>query len=238
MPPPYRFSPPVSPEPPITPWPFATPPRRVILVGGAFDPPHTAHTSLPAAARDLHFPDAAILFVPAAISPFKAGLTATPGAARLDMLRLAIDGLPNAAAWSDEIDRAAPDAPSFTVDTLRRAAVIAPGTEFLLLIGADQAAAFHRWREARAILTLARPVVVLRDPFPTADSLVGAMRSAGFWSDAELDLWRSWTVSTPVVDVSSTRIREIVRDRGVDAVPGGWLAPAVRQHIRAHRLYQ
>ncbi|MFZ4576591.1 MAG: nicotinate (nicotinamide) nucleotide adenylyltransferase [Phycisphaerales bacterium] len=209
----------------------------MLIVGGTFDPPHSAHIGLPVQLRDRWFQEAAILFVPAAASPFKSARDAASPADRVRMTRLAISHIPGTAVWTDEIDRDRGE-PSYTVDTLRRAAEIAPLSRLRLVIGADQAAAFHRWRECREILRLAEPVVMLRPPLDSTEVLRAALEASGDWSGQEVEQWLSRTVATPLVDVSSTRIRVLVHDGGVDAVPEDWLHPAVREYIRDHGLYR
>src|SRR5690606_22048246 len=103
---------------------------------------------------------------------------------RLAMLRLALSeaGASEGAAdriaiWTDEIDRerwaaeaGAEARPSYMVDTLRRAArAVGRGgaageaaPSLTLLIGADQALAFHCWAECREVLRLAEVVVMPR----------------------------------------------------------------------------
>lgn len=226
--------------PPPTPWPLPADARVVLIVGGSFDPPHVAHLSLPVELRDRFVAGAAVLFVPAAASPFKPGLTQTPAVDRARMLTLAVDrltrsGTPGLAVWTDEIDRGQP---SFTVDTLRRARLVAPDASLRLVIGADQAAAFHRWREWSEILRLAEPIVLLRPPMGGLDELAAALRASGAWSESEIEAWRARSVGARLVDVSSTEIRDTIRARDVDAVPAEWLDDDVRAFIRERGLYR
>lgn len=95
-------------------------PRRVLIFGGTFDPPHRAHATLPAKAAERLGCDL-ILFVPAAISPLKARQPVASPEHRLAMLLLAIADVPNARISTIELDRAATQGggPSYTIDTLR-----------------------------------------------------------------------------------------------------------------------
>src|SRR5688572_14756545 len=69
----------------------------------------------------------------------------TQGAHRLEMARLAFDGVPGAVVDGRELRRAGP---TYTVDTLRELTAEFPGAQLLLVIGADQAEALHSWRES------------------------------------------------------------------------------------------
>lgn len=207
-------------QPPITPLELPTGTARVILIGGTFDPPHRAHARMAGAARQRLDPDAtgsvAVVLVPAARSPFKPAPRADDPS-RVEMVRALAADLPGASVWTDEIDRASPGRPSYWVETLERAhaAILhawragqrtsLPALWFL--IGADQAIALHRWRSARRVLELARPLIVLRPPIDTPQALTSAIRAAGFWGEGEIaDLARR-IIPAPLLDFSATEAR-------------------------------
>ncbi len=180
-----------------------------------------------------------IVLVPAARSPFK---RRGPGAAdrdRLAMLRGAFRPLNRVAVWADEIERAEPGAPSYWIDTLERlggalAEGAAPVVRFL--IGADQAAEFHRWKRCRDVIRLAEPVVVLRPPFRSARGLRRAMERAQFWFGSELDQWEGRVLRAPVSGLSATGVREALKHRPARSVPG---VPArVAEYIERRGLYR
>ncbi len=170
--------------------------RRVLLVGGTFDPPHLAHRIMAEAARlwlDARDPTrgtTAVVLVPAARSPFKPAPIADD-AARIELLRAMASEMEGTLVWTDEIDRAMPGQASFWVHTLERAhaalvaGFVAAGgggalPELAFLIGADQAAVLHRWREPRRVLELARVVIVLRPPVSSGEALRRGLSEAGF----------------------------------------------------------
>jgi nicotinate-nucleotide adenylyltransferase len=256
-----------SPATPTTPLPLpaqagAIDPRvrSVLVFGGTFDPPHLAHVELAAAARrsvearlklaDRSDPSVGtegldgvwLLYVPAARSPHKTRGPAASDEHRVGMLRVALAGVPRSAVWTDELDRA-PGA-SYTVDTLRRArrwldAHAGASVGLWLLIGADQAAAFHRWREPRAILDLAEPVVLLRGEEQSPELLLDTLRQSGFWSEPELARWERGIVRGPTMDVSATAVRAALRrKRRQNAKLLGMLSPAVLEYIDQRGLYR
>jgi nicotinate-nucleotide adenylyltransferase len=209
----------------------------LVLFGGTFDPPHRAHTELGSRARDLAAPGTWLLFVPAARSPFKEA-PPTPDEHRVAMLRLAIASLDRAAIWTDELDRAASGEPSYFVDTARRARQSRTDARLLFIIGSDQAAEFHRWREPREILSLASPIVVPRAPLTSAEDLAAALRATGAWTQDEIARWRAALVTTPVLTTGATEARSILRKRGPeDPLLESMLDPEVRDYIREHSLY-
>lgn len=225
-------------EPPVTPLPIPAGARSALLVGGSFDPPTLAHARIAQLARERALsPDAWLLFVPAARSPFKPDPPA-PDHHRVAMLRALVADLDRAAVWTDELDRAAVGAPSYWIDTLRRANRDRPDLDLAFLIGADQAAEFHRWRDARAILALARPLVAPRAPFASPDAILAHLTHTGAWNTAELDAWRAAVLELPLLPASATRAREaLAADPPDEQTLAELLHPAVLAYIRAHHLY-
>jgi nicotinate-nucleotide adenylyltransferase len=121
------------------------------------------------------------------------------------------------AVWEGELNR--PE-PSYTVDTLE--ALTGPGRRLTLLMGADQWARFHLWREPRRILEIARVGVLVRGGYEGPEKPEGA----GPWPCVRVPVRR--------IEVSSTEIRSRVRT-GRSArflVPEG-----VRRIIEHHSLY-
>lgn len=246
---------PVGPTPaPVTPLPTRARSASVIyLFGGSFDPPHLYHlrvadTLAAHAATTGSAPDQCrCLYVPAARSPLKQSGPNASDAARVRMLRAALRDTPHAALWTDEIDRATwqrrhgDERPSYTIDTVKRLRSLLPkSTRLHLVIGADQAAAFHRWRSARALLRLAPPLVLPREGIRTqADLRREVAASAGpFWSANELDAWARRLLDAPVIRESSTRLRRALggtpaqRARGLRSLP-----PAVARIVEDQNLY-
>jgi len=163
------------------------------LFGGTFDPPHRGHVTVAgdvADALDLE----RVLWMPAARSPFKQVDDQTSAELRWEMVRAAATLNPRFQARDDELRRGGT---SYTVETLRRLRdELGPDPTIYLILGADQLADFHRWREPEAILELARLAVMDREgraASAVAPDLPG-MEDAVY-------------VPVTRVDVSSTRIR-------------------------------
>ena len=148
-----------------------------------------------------------------------------------------------AAVWTDEIDRARwarenglGEVPSFSVDTVRRLRAIRPsGVNLRLIIGVDQALAFHTWREWRELYHNANPIVLPRDDVATKDEFAKAMMATGAWHEDAMPLWKhDFFEMVPLAEVSSTHIRDALK-RGE---PTPDLDPSVRAYIDAHGLYR
>jgi len=216
-------------DPPVTHLPVPPEASGVVVFGGTFDPPTLAHVQMACATRDAMAPEAWLLFVPAARSPHKQAGPSAGDADRLTMLHAAIASCPRTSIWTDELDRARGGAaPSYMIDSLRRLLSARPDLRLRLLIGADQAESFARWRSAREIIELAEPLVMLRAPSETADALLDAMREASDWSDAELKRWAGRIASIPARGASATEAREILA-----ALAGGRREPAQAKRLDA-----
>lgn len=181
------------------------------IFGGSFDPVHHGHLIVARAARE-QLGLTQVRFVPTGRQPLKRGHAAA-AVDRLAMVEAAIAGEPGFAVEPLEVLR---DGPSYTVETLQVLAAQHPGVPLVLLLGADAAADFARWRDPQGIRALARVVVLTRD---------GA-RGAG---PADLEV-----VRVPAVEISATAIR--ARVRAGQSIR--WLVPdSVAALIAARGLY-
>jgi nicotinate-nucleotide adenylyltransferase len=208
-----------------------------VVFGGTFDPPHRWHIRAAAAARRAAFPDGWIVFVPAARSPLKRSGPTASDRDRVAMIRLAAARLPRSVIWTDEIDRAG-RGPSYTVDSLERLRrALGPEVPMRLVIGADQAAQFHRWRRFRRVMDLAEPIVVLRPPFRTRRALRLALEAAGEWKESEIRQWSDRVAPLTARDVSSSEIRRAL-SAGRKTRTGVAVPPAVLRYIRRRGMYR
>jgi len=199
----------------------------LLLFGGTFDPPHVGHVLLPRLAMESTGAEA-VIYLPAWLQPFKAGTPPTPGRHRLAMLRLALRRHGWAEIWTDELTRGEvrPGEPTYMIDTVRRLReALGPGPTLRLLLGEDQLAGLDRWREIKALLSLADPVVVGR-PGDAADEPPPSLDD-GRWGERRL--------ATPRLEVSSTALRA----RRAAGLPlAGQVDPAVEDYIRRWSLYR
>ena len=203
-------------------------PRRVLIFGGTFDPPHLAHTALPPlVARRLGC--GRILYIPAAANPLKTSSPPTAAEHRLAMLRLALARVPDAEISTVELDR---PGPSYTVDTLQELRRRLGDVEMSLLIGSDQALAFQKWKDWTRIIELATPAVMVRPPL---DDDAFGRQLAETYPPREVARWLSWSTAVPQMDICATDLRERLESGGEVR---GLLDPAVLAYIREHGLYR
>lgn len=115
---------------------------------GTFDPPHHGHLGL--AAWVLARTEAAeVRFIVSGRNPFKEAGAVSPFETRLAWTLAAVRGRPGFAVSDVERDR---PSPTYTVDTMAILRRAEPDVRFALLLGADQAKDFQKWKDWEALL--------------------------------------------------------------------------------------
>ena len=139
--------------------------ERVGLFGGTFDPVHFGHLRPALELADAY--DLETLYLLPAHRPAHRGPTGASSAERIEMLRLAVAGVPRLAV---DVREARRESPSYTVDTLAELRAERPRATLLFFMGRDAFARFPDWHRPDDILDLANLVVVERpgEPLPAA----------------------------------------------------------------------
>lgn len=190
--------------------------RRVGVLGGTFDPPHLGHLIVADQVLTALSLDEVIL-VPANQPWQKLGQREiTPADRRLAMTRAAVGGAEGLSVSDIEIDLGGP---SYTSVTLTALGERHPGTEWLVIVGADAAAGLDTWHDTERLRGQATIVVVNR---PGADF----QPPTG---------WRWELVEIPSVAISGTGLRRRVAQGGSIR----FLTPdPVIEHIEEWGLYR
>lgn len=198
---------------------------RVGVLGGTFDPVHIGHLII-AEAVQVQLRLEKVLFVPAGQPWLKLQHPITPVGYRVEMLRLAI--LPNLYfELSDvEVERSGP---SYTIDTmveLRNR--LGAQADLFFILGCDALAQFAEWKEPSKLIQLCKLAVV-----PRANLAFSALEDLERHIPGITD--RVSYVATPIIDISSSQIRERVA-RGLSI---RYLVPdKVEEYIAQRRLYR
>jgi nicotinate-nucleotide adenylyltransferase len=201
--------------------------QRVALFGGTFDPIHQGHTAV--VARVCVQLDAdTLVFIPAKRSPLKTSLPEASDADRVAMIRLA---LADHLTWEVSDCEVHRPAPSYTLDTiLHFRALYGDQAVLYWLIGADAIRELPNWYRIAEVLEQCTIVSMVRAGWPRPDF----SSFSAIWAGAQIRSLQEHVVETPLVDVSSTAIRQrLVAGQDVAEM----LHPAVLAYIREHRLY-
>lgn len=199
---------------------------RLGILGGTFDPIHCGHVVLAVAAREQLTLDR-VLFVVAADPPHKDHRNDMAAAQdRWRMVELALAGTDGLEASRIELDR---PGKSYTVDTLRQLHRQEPGAEIFLIIGRDNVSDMATWQDPEGILALCTVAAGSR---LTPDKSAG---QAGAPGSTLPDLAsRVVLLDTPVIELSSTLIRQRLRARRTIHC---MVPDAVERHIAGTGLY-
>jgi nicotinate-nucleotide adenylyltransferase len=183
--------------------------RKIGIYGGSFDPIHHAHLILARAARE-QLGLEKVIFVPAAVSPFKDKPVAS-AETRWLMLRAAVQGEPAFAVDDCELRRAPP---SYAIDTVQDIQSREPEAEIYFLIGNDNVPTLGKWHRFRELDGLVHFVVLDR---------------------AGIEVKHRYKTVQRKVDISATEIR----NRVASGQSIRYLVPtAVEEIIRQGSLYR
>ena len=190
--------------------------KRVGLFGGSFDPVHNAHVALARLALD-QLDLAELRWIPVG-QPWQKTRRLAPAADREAMVRLAIAGEPRFVLDRTELRR---HGPTFTLETVRELAAAEPGCQWFLILGQDQYASLHTWRDWRELLGLVTLAIANRP-------------GAALAVNPQIARAEHQVVQLPMMNVSSTEVRRRVAagESIADLVPD-----AVARYIETHRLY-
>ena len=191
--------------------------KRVGLFGGSFDPVHEAHVALARRALDQLRLDE-VRWIPIG-QPWHKSRTLTDAADREAMVRLAVAGEPRFVIDRIELRRRGV---SYTLDTVRELVAAEPGTEWVLILGQDQYASLHTWRDWRELLARVTLAIANR---PDAEPAV----------NPQIARVPHQMVSLPMMDISSTEVRR----RVAAGEPIAGLVPdLVAGYIERRQLYR
>jgi nicotinate-nucleotide adenylyltransferase len=184
--------------------------RRTGLLGGSFNPAHRGHRFVTLAAmRALGLDETWWMVSPG--NPLKAGASdMAPLAARLASARAMARNAPiRASAIEAKLGT------RYTVDTLRMLRRRYPNRRFVWIMGADNLAQFHRWRDWRGIARQMPIAVVARPPYNRGALAAPAMGWLRRYQRpaASARCWTTWSLPALVLlrfrpdPTSATQVR-------------------------------
>lgn len=199
----------------------------VALFGGSFNPIHHGHLIAARSVAETLGIGRAIL-IPSASPPHKTGGDLAGAEARLDMVRLAVEGEPGFDVSDVEIRRSGPSYTIHTVEHFRQHTD--PDTQLCWIIGADTLPELHTWYRIEEIVEACRIVTAVRPGFDEPD----LASLAGVLPEHQIKALHEGILQTPRIDISATQIRR--RLRAGQSIR--YLVPeSVEQYIREHGIY-
>lgn len=187
---------------------------KAAIFGGTFDPIHLGHLITAQSVLEQRNLDK-IIFMPCYVSPHKTNKTASSPLHRINMVKLAIEGYDKFSFSDYEIEK---KEISYTIDTIK--CMMTQFENLELIIGYDSLINFESWKNPDEIVSLVKLIVMKRS--------TGNIVSNRFFGNAVF-------VDTPVIDISSTSIREKRKNN----IPIDFLVPEkVLKYIMENNLYK
>lgn len=187
---------------------------RTGIFGGSFNPIHIGHLALANYLCENGYVDE-LWFLVSPQNPFKQNQTLLADSLRLKLVQAAIKDYPRFRASDFEF---ALPRPSYTVTTLRKLSETYQDRDFRLIVGADNWVSFDRWKSPEEIISEYHVLVYPRYGYDIPEQLP----------------WNVEVVDSPVMEVSSTFIRESMA-QGKDV--RYFLHSSVYDIIKRERLY-
>lgn len=191
--------------------------KQVGIFSGSFNPIHIGHLILANYMLEFTYLDE-VWFLVTPHNPLKEAESLLGDNIRLEMTRLAVKDFDRLLVSDIEFDM---PKPSYTIETLTKLKAVNPGLEFTLLIGSDNWTKFPQWKDNER---LTKEFKILIYPRLGEDVRINNT----YAENVRL-------VDAPVVEISSTFIRESIR-AGKDV--RAFLPNRVYDYILSNKLYK
>lgn len=170
--------------------------KRIGLLFGSFNPIHIGHLII--AETVLGLPDLhEVWLVVSPHNPFKEKKTLLNQYDRLHLARLSVEN--NAKLRVSDIEFKLSQ-PSYTIDTLAHLHEKYPNYDFMLIMGEDNLAHFHKWKNYEQILKYYQLIVYPRP---------NCLNTPPEYKQHERITW----LQVPLIDISATHIRSLVQKK-------------------------
>lgn len=188
---------------------------KIGIFSGSFNPIHLGHTRLAAFIRQQAGLDEVWLMV-SPNNPLKVASELMDEKLRYHLAQLATAELEGIRPSDFEFHL---PKPSYTIHTLEQLTAAYPQHQFSLIIGSDNMAIFHKWKDWQRILAL-YPIIV----YPREGDDLAALK--------QLYPMMHVIEGAPLLNISATEIRAHLQD---DTLLREWLHPDVATYLRMHK---
>lgn len=197
---------------------------KIGLFGGTFNPIHQGHLIHAENVRTRKKLDK-IVFIPSKNPPHKMNMEVLSFYIRKTMVEIAIKTNPYFSLSEIESNRSGA---SYTVETLAELKSMQANDEFYLILGADSILSIENWQGYKTILSNTKLLVVDRyeDKIQEVDKIIKKYKRL-YGDNIE-------KVQAPLIDISSTDIRQRIRD---SLSIKYFLPEALEKYIIENKLY-
>ena len=191
--------------------------KKIGLYLGTFNPIHHGHITLANYfANNTDLDEVWVVLTPQ--NPFKKNYNLIEDNHRLEMANNTFNHLKNIKVSDIEFKL---DKPNYTIDTINRLSEDFPNKQFTLLIGEDNLANFHYWKDYSKILEIVEVLVYPRTTTINVDNEL-------------INNKKIKILDAPKIEISSDQIRKKMKE-GVDIK--SYLPKVVYEYIIEKRLY-
>lgn len=167
--------------------------RRIGIMGGTFNPPHTGHAIIASHIIEQENLDLLLMMVTPQ-NPFKQNVAMASDMHRLLMTQMLTARIDKAETSAFEMSL---PKPNYTINTLKALQEKFPDDELILIIGADNWEAWDRWKDPEEIIKNFRVIVYPR---------MGARIEIAPEYNQRVKI-----VDAPIIELSSTAIRQKIK---------------------------
>lgn len=196
--------------------------KKTAIFGGTFNPPHIGHRFMLEGVSKLDEIEK-ILVMPAKTPPHKSGEIVS-AEHRVNMCRLAFDGVPKAEISLEELSLEGKNYTVNTLERLKQKGIKNP----VWVIGGDSLVDFHKWYEFEKILSMAELYVYMRQGISKEDLLTAKENLEKLGAKITV-----LDILPP--EISSTEIRQGLKNGSLNKE---FLTPSVLEYINQRSLYK
>lgn len=216
-------------------------PIRLGLFGGTYNPIHQGHVQAAQIVLD-RFKLDQVWFIPSHIPPHKSSEDVASPEHRMNMVRLAVTGLPGLIPSSIEIED---EGTSYSIRTLGKIKKHFPAAELFFILGVDAFLEIDTWRAYEQVMeqcffiVISRPGYELQNAKEVLESTYSD-RMCEVSVDDDLSqakgcAFQIYLMTIQALDISSSQIRGQLKRSGSIS---GLVPLPVEEYIKEHNLYQ
>lgn len=203
----------------------ATGAKKIGILGGTFDPIHLGHLILATEAYERFSLDT-VWFMPSGNPPHKQQQPVLEAAHRVAMVQAAIANNPHFVYSDFELKRSGT---IYTAETLTLLTQTYSKNSYYFIVGADSLFQIEKWYQPAEIFSHCTLLAAGRNNF------IKEKLQEQIWYLTQKYNARIQLLPTPLIEISSTRIREKVADGEEIRY---YVPDAVEEYIQSHHLYQ